>query len=179
MSAGCLANRARSRCGVSPVRTLIWARESRRPCAAPYWPSRPAASAGSAPRPRPAPSAAKHKQFGTRAKSGAPPSRRLCSLSLGGCIQHQSIQAPQKRSQRLARSGRRQDQRILPARNHRPAHPLRRSGRIEHRLEPCFRHRMKAGKWIGTGIVLLAGLWIFPRHDSLRLAQVGWRRQSE
>ena len=63
---------------------------------------------------------------------------------------HQPVQAPQKRRQRLARPRWRQNQRALPARNHRPAHPLRRCRRIKHRLEPRRRYRMKTSKRIGS-----------------------------
>jgi len=55
----------------------------------------------------------------------------------GRRIEHQPVQRPQKRRQRLAASRRREDQGRFPARNRRPATLLRRSRLGEDRVEPC------------------------------------------
>ena len=109
------------------------------------------------------------------------PRRAICARwgSLLPFFQHQPVQAPQKRGQRLAGAGWRQDQRVLSARNHRPAQALRRCGRVKDRLEPRRRHRVKAGERIGAGRDLRTGFGFLFRHAFLRVAQEGWRTQSE
>ena len=93
-----------------------------------------------------------------------------------GWLQHQPVQAPEERCQRLACARRSKDQRTLTARDHRPAHPLRRGRRVEDGLEPLRRHRVKAGKGIGN----FGRIGLGRGHAALkRLAQRPWRRQSE
>ena len=64
----------------------------------------------------------------------------------GHRLEHQPVQRPEKRRQRLAAAGRREDQRRLAARDRRPAALLRRRRLGEHRAEPFVdrRHEIDA-----------------------------------
>ena len=55
---------------------------------------------------------------------------------VGRRLEHQPVERPQERRQRLAAAGRREDQRRFAARNRRPAALLRRGRLREHRVEP-------------------------------------------
>ena len=80
--------------------------------------------------------------------NAATPLLFACSL-LTPVSQHQPVQAPEKCAQGLAGAGRRQDQRALSARNHRPAKPLRCRWRVKDSFEPRRRHRMETGQRVG------------------------------
>ena len=138
ISAGCRAKRARSRCGVSPVRTLI-CRIVERHAHAPR-------HVGDAGQRRAQVALHVHGQRLQRRDIDDRGSR--CFVSLADVVQHQPVKAPEKRGQRLAGAGRRKDQRALAARDRRPAQALRRGGRVEDRLEPRRRDRVKAGEGV-------------------------------
>ena len=88
-------------------------------------------------------------------------------------MEHEPIQAPEEGGESFAGAGGGQDERILSARNHRPAHPLRGGGGVKDGAKPGCRDRMEAGKRIGVRVRVgpVAG------HAPLRIAR--WRRRSE
>ncbi len=139
MSPGCFRNRARSFCGVSPVRTLISGIRTATPsrCAIFAMPT----SGDRRFRSTSAASAFSGDRYTTRQPCSAS-SRRP---------QHQLVQAPQKRRQRLARPRRRQNQRRLPPRNRRPTLHLRSRRPFKHRPKPLRRNRMKQLQNISPG----------------------------
>ena len=132
MSAGSRWKRARSIAGVSPVRIAIvgtW-------CASP----RATAAVRDARERRAEVALDVDRQGLERARGRAPGSGRS-----GGRLrlEHQPVDAPQERCQRLAAAGRRQDQGRFAARDGRPALPLRRRRRGERVAEPVGYRWMK------------------------------------
>ena len=51
-------------------------------------------------------------------------------------MQHEAVEAPEKRGQRLAGAGGSEDERAFAARDDRPAQPLRGGGRVKDGAEP-------------------------------------------
>ena len=131
MSAGSRWNRARSLAGVSPVRIDIAGTWNGTPCAVATW----AMPASGARRLRSTSTAS--------ALSGDRYSTRHRASRSGAVREHQAIEAREERGQRLARAGRREDQRGLAAGNRRPALPLRARGRLERAAEPGGDRRLK------------------------------------
>ena len=72
-------------------------------------------------------------------------------IPVGRLIEHEPVDAPQERGQRLAAAGRRQDQRGLSPRNCRPSLRLRWRGPGEGVPEPFRHRRMKQAEHAGRG----------------------------
>jgi hypothetical protein len=62
---------------------------------------------------------------------------------VGGAVQHEPVQAPEKCGQRLAAARRSKNQGILAARDRRPAEPLRCGRMLEDSPKPGRRHGVK------------------------------------
>jgi hypothetical protein len=91
-------------------------------------------------------------------------------------MEHEPVEAPEKRRQRLAGASGGENQRALPARNDGPALALRSGRKVKDGLEPFRRNHMETGKriglcdrrrrWVGDGP---AG-----RHACLRITEDGY-----
>ena len=114
MCGGCFAINVRSRCGVSPVRTATRISGSGVPCAS----ASPAMASSGTDKLRCTSfdSAFSGETYTTSVRTGRPPVESRA---------HQPVDAREKRRQRLARPGRRRDQRVPPLRDGVPALSLR------------------------------------------------------
>ena len=131
MSAGSRWNRARSLCGVSPVRMAIAGVTIR--LAAPLGDLRDAGQR------RAQVALDVHRQRLERRDVQHPAAARFRRFGR----EHQPIEAGKKGGQRLAAAGGREDERRIAARDRRPAERLRAGWRLERAGEPLAHRRME------------------------------------
>ena len=102
--------------------------------------------------------------------------------AVGGRLGDEPVERPQERGQRLARAGRRRDQRVLAGGDRRPGHGLSRRGSREGTLEPLpdlgreLRERHPSeGTRAGAPPVVLATLVAGPLRALTAMASDRWR----
>ena len=159
-SGGLRTSSRRSSAGVSPVRMpTVGAWNAQRRAARPRARCPAAGPAGSSRRRRPGPAAARCRAGGC----GGP------CRSGGGCGD-QPVDAPEERGQRLARTGGRQDQRVVAGGDGGPALGLGRGGLGERGREPRPHRRRERGERIHRRNPTGGSVTVTPRRGSRKSA---------